>query len=83
MTLAGFLLSTTKGVKTMEPVAYLVPDFCRIYAISKTSFYREVNARRLRLFKRGKRSLVERMEAERWFSSYAHTPQEGGAVKTD
>jgi hypothetical protein len=60
----------------MEPVAYLIPDFCRIYAISRTSFYREINAKRLRMFKRGKRSLVERIEAERWFASFARKPEE-------
>jgi hypothetical protein len=62
----------------MEPAAYLIPDFCRIYAISRTSFYREINAKRLRLFKRGKRSLVERVEAERWFASFTRQPQGGG-----
>ncbi|MDD4615840.1 MAG: hypothetical protein PHW76_01805 [Alphaproteobacteria bacterium] len=51
----------------MEPVAYRVSEFCRIYVISKASFYREVQAGRLHILKRGRRSLVERTEAERWF----------------
>lgn len=52
-----------------EPVAYLIPEFCRIYVISRTSLYREVQAGRLKLLKRGRRSLIERSEAERWFAS--------------
>ncbi len=52
-----------------EPVAYRVSEFCRVYAISRASFYREVRAERLRLLKRGRRSLVERSEAERWFAN--------------
>jgi len=52
----------------MEPVAYRVSDFCRIYVISKASFYREVQAGRLQLVKRGRSTLVERVEAERWFA---------------
>jgi hypothetical protein len=68
----------------MEPVAYLIPDFCRLFVISRTSFYREVNAKRLRLFKRGRRSLVERAEAERWHASLTHrVPQEGHSPRRD
>jgi len=58
----------------MEPVAYRVSDFCRIYVISRASFYREVQAGRLHILKRGRRSLVERAEAERWFGSLRHCP---------
>ncbi len=52
----------------MEPVAYRIPEFCTTYVISRTALYREVKAGRLRLLKRGKRSLIERAEAERWFA---------------
>jgi len=58
----------------MEPVVYRVSDFCRVYAISKASFYREIQAGRLRLVKRGKSSLVERREAERWFAALKNPP---------
>jgi hypothetical protein len=68
---AGFFVPATKGEKTMEQVVYYVRDFCRIYSIPKTSFYREVNAKRLRVFKRGKRTMIERAEAERWIAGYA------------
>jgi hypothetical protein len=57
-----------KGGARMEPVAYRVSEFCQVYVISKASFYREVQAGRLRILKRGRRSLVECAEAERWFS---------------
>lgn len=58
----------------MEPVAYRVSEFCQIYVISKASFYREVQAGRLRLLKCGRRSLVERSEAERWFACLKRYP---------
>lgn len=53
----------------IEQAAYRVSEFCQRYVISKSSFYREVQAGRLRLFKRGRTTLVARVEAERWFKS--------------
>ena len=58
----------------MEPVAYRISEFCRIYVISRASLYREVRAERLRLLKRGRSSLVERSEAERWFAGFRNPP---------
>jgi len=52
----------------MEAVAYRIPEFCQVYVISRTALYREVKAGRLKILKRGKRSLIERTEAERWFA---------------
>ncbi|MDD3371625.1 MAG: hypothetical protein PHE27_07365 [Alphaproteobacteria bacterium] len=63
----------------MEPVAYRVSEFCQIYVISKASFYREVQAGRLHILKRGRRSLVERTEAERWFGGFKTTAQNEAA----
>lgn len=63
----------------MEPVAYRVSDFCQIYVISKASFYREVQAGRLHILKRGRRSLVERSEAERWFGRLKTNPPQSKA----
>ena len=54
----------------MEPVAYRIPEFCQIYVISRTALYREVKAGRLNILKRGKRSLIEREEADRWFAGH-------------
>lgn len=61
----------------MEPVAYRIPEFCTTYVISRTALYREVKAGRLRLLKRGKRSLIERAEAERWFAALRNLPSPG------
>lgn len=56
----------------MQPEVLRVKEFCEKYAISRTSFYREVNAERLRVFKRGRCTFVAREEAERWFHCLAH-----------
>lgn len=41
-------------------------EFLRDYAISNSTFYREIAAGRLRVVKRGKSTLVPCEEAERW-----------------
>lgn len=51
----------------MEQEAYRVNEFCQRYALSKATFYREVIADRLRIIKRGRSTLIARVEAERWF----------------
>lgn len=56
----------------MEQDVFRVKEFCQKYAISRTSFYREVNAKRLSAFKRGRCTLVARVEAERWFHGLAY-----------
>ena len=45
-----------------------VPEFCRRYAISRTSLYREVSAGKLKLFKLGSHSRVMRQDADAWVS---------------
>lgn len=47
--------------------AYRVSEFCKRYVISRASLYREIGAKRLRIIKRGRTTLVTRAEAERWF----------------
>lgn len=59
-----------------EPIAYFIPEFCVKFVISKSAFYREVRAKRLRLYKRGKRSLIEKAEADRWFASLTGRPSQ-------
>ena len=49
--------------------AYRVLEFCQRYAISKASVYREVSASKLHIVKRGRTTLITRIEAERWFES--------------
>jgi hypothetical protein len=53
--------------ENVEKEAYRVSEFCQRYAISKASFYRETAASRLGIIKRGRTTLVARVEAERWF----------------
>jgi len=53
-----------------EAEVYRVSEFCQRYKISRTSLYKEVNEKRLRLIKRGRRTLIARIEAERWFQTF-------------
>lgn len=50
----------------MEQEIYRVNDFCHRYAISRSGFYREIRAHRLRVMKRGCRTYVARTDAEAW-----------------
>jgi hypothetical protein len=61
-----------------EPVAYFISEFCTKFVVSKSSFYREVNAGRLRIYKRGKRSMIEKAEADRWYASLTYVPPQKG-----
>ena len=54
----------------IEPTSYRVAEFCQKYVISKSSFYREIKANRLKLIKRGRTTLIMRVEAERWFACF-------------
>ena len=53
----------------MDKEVYRVLEFCQRYAISRSSLYREITANRLHVIKRGRRTLIARKEAERWFES--------------
>ncbi len=53
----------------MEKEAFHVSEFCQRYSVSKATFYREVIADRLRIIKRGRSTLIARVEAERWFEA--------------
>ena len=50
----------------MEQEVFRVSDFCQKYSISRTAFYREIWAHRLRIIKCGRRTLVARIDAEKW-----------------
>ena len=54
----------------MEQEVFRVSEFCQCYAISRTAFYREVWAKRLCIIKRGRRTLITRVDAEQWLNSY-------------
>lgn len=49
--------------------AMTVKEFLDWARISRTTFYKEVNAGRIQLKKVGKRSLVRRADAEAWLDS--------------
>ena len=53
----------------MTTEVYRVNDFCKLFAISRTSFYREIKANRLPVMKRGYRTYVSRVDAEAWVES--------------
>ena len=55
--------------EVMEQEVFRVLEFCQRYAISRASLYREIAAHRLRIIKRGRRTLITRVEAERWFEN--------------
>ena len=54
-----------------------VADFLSRYAISRTEFYRQVNANRIPLTKLGTASRIARKDAEAWAASL---PVRQGAV---
>jgi hypothetical protein len=56
----------------MEPEVLRVREFCVKYAISRTSFYREIAANRLHALKRGRLTFIAQDEAERWFRSLGY-----------
>lgn len=49
-----------------EQVLISVPDFLRLYAISRTSFYEEVKKKTLPILKRGRRTFVASNDAAAW-----------------
>lgn len=53
----------------MEKMVYRVQDFCNSYSISRRSFYREIKANRLCVFKRGGRTYIARDDADAWLQS--------------
>jgi hypothetical protein len=73
----------TDKLPHIEPLSYFLPEFCKKFCVSKSSFYREVHANRLRIYKRGKLTMIERAEAERWYASLSNhlmqAPENGGA----
>ena len=49
--------------------AFSTDELCRIYSIGKTMLYAELKAGRLQARKIGRRTLIDRSEARRWFAS--------------
>lgn len=53
----------------MEKAVYPVNDFCERYQCSRTDFYRQLHAGKLSIIKRGRRTFITHVEAERWLAS--------------
>lgn len=51
------------------PELMTVADFLARYSIGRTSFYREVAAKRIRIRKFGTATRIARIDAEEWASS--------------
>jgi excisionase family DNA binding protein len=51
------------------PELFTVADFCTRYSIGRTSFYREVAARRIKILKFGAATRITRQDAEAWLAS--------------
>lgn len=61
----------------MDKELITIPEFVARYSISRTAVYREVNADRLRLVKRGRRSLIATADAQAWLASLrANSPKQ-------
>jgi hypothetical protein len=73
------MTKNTDKLPHIEPLSYFLPEFLKKFCVSKSAFYREVHSNRLRIYKRGKRTMIERAEAERWYASLRH----GAAMKND
>ncbi len=52
----------------MHKQMYTVPEFLHQFSISRTSFYSEIKKGKLRLIKRGRRSLVAASDAQEWLN---------------
>ncbi len=51
------------------PRALTVADFCRLYAVSHTTFYALRKRGEITPIKVGRRTLIDRDEAQRWLKS--------------
>lgn len=57
------------SVSASPPPNFTVQGFCRWLPMSKTKFYREVNAGKIRVRKSGKRTLITRDDAQAYIDS--------------
>lgn len=53
----------------IEPVAYTIPDFCRQYAVGRTTVYRLIETGAIVARKAGRRTLIDAEIAARWYAS--------------
>lgn len=64
----------------MTPDLMTVSDFLRRYSISRSEFYRQVSARRIRITKLGTATRISRSDAEAWVASLPTSDQGTGSV---
>ena len=62
----------------MEQEVYRINEFCTLYAISRSAFYREVKANRLQIMRRGCRTFVARSDAKAWVDMQRHATKDQG-----
>lgn len=62
----------------MENILLTVPEFLRVYRISRTSFYDEVRKGRVKVIKRGRRTLIAKDDADAWLQALRQS--NGGGV---
>jgi excisionase family DNA binding protein len=57
------------AIETHTPQAITVAEFCRAYSVSNTTFYALRNRGDIKTLKVGRRTLIDRDEAQRWLKS--------------
>ena len=60
-------MTNPKSLST--PVAYTIPDFCRTYAVGRTTVYRLIDEGAIVARKAGRRTLIDADSAARWYAS--------------
>ncbi len=58
----------------MSKSVYSIKEFCDFYTISRTTFYREVDAGRIRPRKCGRRIIITQRDAQRWLRQLPKQP---------
>lgn len=58
-----------QSVQTASSGVFSVNDFCQWACIGRTAFYAELKSGRLAAKKFGRRTIIQKSEAERWLNS--------------
>ena len=66
--------------RTEQPRYQRIPDFCRIYGMSRSGTYRAIAAGHLRAVKVGSATLIDCTSAENWFASLPSVQMAQGKV---
>lgn len=60
------MVTYSENARDTLPTFITISDFCRDYAISRTQFYRIVNAKEIPLIKIGRMSRIRFEDAQNW-----------------